>query len=77
MNRQLLTLPFILAILIMRIKPNINNLSTSKSPKIWHNLKEGFIFVYNFVPIKSILILQIIVCFMAMTYVNLMPMFAK
>jgi MFS family permease len=70
-------LPFIVAILTMRIKPNINNLSTSKSPKIWHNLKEGFIFVYNFVPIKSILILQIIVCFMAMTYVNLIPIFAK
>jgi MFS family permease len=70
-------LPFILAILTIRIKPNINNLSTSKSAKIWHNLKEGFIFLYNFLPIKSILILQIIVCFMAMTYVNLMPIFAK
>ena len=70
-------LPFILAILTMRIKSNINYLSTSKSPKIWHNLKEGFIFVYNFMPIKSILILQITVCFMAMTYVNLMSIFSR
>jgi MFS family permease len=67
--------PFILAILTIQIKPNTNNLSTS--PKIWHNLKEGFIFAYNFIPIKFILILQITVCFMAMTYVNLMPIFAK
>jgi len=67
-------LPFISAILTMQIKPK---LSTSKSTKIWHNLKEGFIFAYNFIPIKFILILQITVCFMAMTYVNLMPIFAK
>jgi len=70
-------LPFIVAILTMVIKPNINNPSKSASTKIWHNLKEGFIFVYNFMPIRYILILQIIVCFMAMTYVNLMPVFAK
>ncbi len=70
-------LPFILAIFTMRIKTNINIGSISKPPKIWHNLKEGFIFVYNFLPIKSILILQIIVCFMAMTHVNLIPIFAR
>ncbi|MBD2138412.1 MFS transporter [Anabaena sp. FACHB-1237] len=70
-------LPFMLVIFTIRIKPNINNPSKSESTKIWHNLKEGFIFVYNFVPIRSILILQVIVCFMAMTYVNMMPMFAK
>ncbi|MBD2567939.1 MFS transporter [Anabaena lutea FACHB-196] len=70
-------LPFVSAILTMQIKPNINNLSTSNSTKILHNLKEGFIFAYSFIPIKSILILQIVVCFMAMTYVNLMPIFAK
>jgi MFS family permease len=70
-------LPFISAILTIQIRPNINNFSTAKSIKIWHNLKEGFIFAYNFLPIKSILILQIIICFMAMTYVNLIPIFAK
>lgn len=68
-------LPFISAILTMKINLSIN--TESSSTKIWHNLKEGFIFAYNFIPIKSILILQIIVCFMAMTYVNLMPIFAK
>ncbi|WP_413172414.1 MFS transporter [Anabaena azotica] len=70
-------LPFISAILTIQIKANINNLSISKSVKIWHNLKEGFIFAYSFIPIKSILILQITVCFMAMTYVNLIPVFVK
>ena len=72
-------LPFLFAILTMQIKPNIYSLSksSSNSKKIWHNLKEGFVFVYNFIPIKFILILQITVCFMAMTYVNLMPIFAK
>ncbi|MBD2629419.1 MFS transporter [Trichormus variabilis] len=70
-------LPFISAMLTVQIKPTINNLSTSKSAKIWHNLKEGFIFAHNFTPIKYILILQIIVCFMAMTYVNLIPVFTK
>jgi MFS family permease len=72
-------LPFLSAILTMQIKPNIYSLSksNSNSKKIWHNLKEGFVFAYNFIPIKFILILQITVCFMAMTYVNLMPIFAK
>lgn len=73
-------LPFVLVIFTMRIRTNINISSISnrsKPPKIWHNLKEGFIFVYNFVPIKAILILQITVCFMAMTYVNLIPIFTK
>ncbi|BAZ83537.1 MFS transporter [Sphaerospermopsis kisseleviana CS-549] len=70
-------LPFILVIFTMQIKTNINISSISKPPKIWYNLKEGFIFVYNFVPIKAILILQMIVCFMAMTHVNLIPIFAK
>ncbi|MBE9057633.1 MFS transporter [Sphaerospermopsis sp. LEGE 08334] len=68
-------LPFISAILTMKINLSINTESSSK--KIWHNLKEGFIFAYNFTPIKFILILQIIVCFMAMTYINMMPIFAK
>ncbi|HLO84090.1 MAG TPA: MFS transporter [Nostocaceae cyanobacterium] len=70
-------LPFISAILTAKIKPNINHLSTVKSQKIWSNLKEGFVFVYNFLPIKYILLLQIQVCFMSMIYVNLLPVFTK
>lgn len=70
-------IPFISAILTAKIKPNINHLSTVKSQKIWSNLKEGFVFVYNFLPIKYILLLQIQVCFMSMIYVNLLPVFTK
>lgn len=69
-------LPFISALLTIRINPSINNSSTQK-PKIWQNLKEGFVYAYEFLPIKMVLALQILICFMAMTHVNLVPIFAK
>ncbi|GJD19816.1 hypothetical protein RIVM261_047720 [Rivularia sp. IAM M-261] len=69
-------LPFISAILTVKIQSIPNN-SVAKKAQVWDNLKEGFVYAYNFVPIKCVLILQIIICFMAMTYVNLMPIFAK
>ncbi|AFY31761.1 MFS transporter [Calothrix sp. PCC 7507] len=69
-------LPFLSAILTVKVSSFPQEASGKKS-KIWQNLKEGFIFAYEFLPIKFALILQIIVCFMGMTYVNLMPIFAK
>lgn len=69
-------LPFLSAILTIQVKPVLTNLSEQKT-KIWQNLKEGFVFAYDFLPIKSVLTLQIVICFMAMTHVNLMPIFAK
>lgn len=69
-------LPFLSAILTIQVKPVLKNFSDQKN-KIWPNLKEGFVFAYDFLPIKSVLALQIVICFMAMTHVNLMPMFAK
>lgn len=69
-------LPFLSAILTIQVKPVLNKLSDRKA-KIWQNLKEGFVFAYDFFPIKAVLGLQIVICFMAMTHVNLMPIFAK
>ncbi|MBN3960893.1 MFS transporter [Nostoc sp. NMS8] len=69
-------LPFVSAILTVKVNPVIHNASNHKS-QIWNNLKEGFVYAYKFLPIKYLLILQIIVCFMGMTYVNLVPIFAQ
>ncbi|QHG19113.1 MFS transporter [Nostoc sp. ATCC 53789] len=69
-------LPFISAILTIKVNPVINNSSTQK-PQIWKNLKEGFVYAYDFLPIKHLLILQIVICFMGMTHVNLVPIFAQ
>lgn len=69
-------LPFLSAILTVKVNPIINN-SFSQKFQIWKNLKEGFIYAYEFLPIKYLLILQIIICFMGMTHVNLVPIFAQ
>ncbi|HEY9801472.1 MAG TPA: MFS transporter [Leptolyngbyaceae cyanobacterium] len=69
-------LPFLSAILTSEVK-SISDSAANKKPRIWENLKEGFVFAYDFLPIEYLLMLQILVCFMAMTYVNLTPIFAK
>ncbi|MEH1945502.1 MAG: MFS transporter [Nostoc sp.] len=69
-------LPFLSAILTIKVNPVINN-SLSQKPQMWKNLKEGFVYAYEFLPIKYLLILQIIICFMGMTHVNLVPIFAQ
>ena len=69
-------LPLLSAILTVRIKPLPKN-SLAQKPQIWKNLKEGFTFAYDFLPIKYALMLQMLICFMAMTYVNLIPIFVK
>ncbi|OUL35903.1 MFS transporter [Nostoc sp. T09] len=69
-------IPFISAILTAQLKSDFNNYSLKKT-NIWQNLKEGFAFSYNFLPIRYVLILQILICFMVMTHVNLMPVFVK
>lgn len=68
-------LPFLSAILTVKLNSNYHN-SSGQKPQIWQNLKEGFVFTYKFLPIKFVLMLQILVCFMGMTYVNLMPIFS-
>jgi MFS family permease len=69
-------IPFISAILTTRIK-DVHKDSSSQKTSFWKNLKEGFIFAYEFVPIRYVFVLQIVVCFMAMTHVNLMPIFTQ
>ncbi|MEJ1937463.1 MFS transporter, partial [Nostoc sp. NIES-2111] len=69
-------LPFLSAILTSKIK-SLPESASKRKPQIWENLKEGFVFAYEFLPIKYLLMLQVLVCFMAMTYVNLTPIFAK
>ncbi|QSJ19970.1 MFS transporter [Nostoc sp. UHCC 0702] len=69
-------IPFLSSILTIQVKPIINNSLVSKT-QIWQNLKEGFVFAYELLPIKYVLMLQILICFMAMTHVNLIPIFAK
>ncbi|MHC5854328.1 MFS transporter [Nostoc sp.] len=43
---------------------------------IWQNLKEGFIYAYDFLPIRSILLLIALVSFLGMPYLRIMPVFA-
>ncbi|MBN3891741.1 MAG: MFS transporter [Nostoc sp. JL31] len=69
-------LPFVSAILTIKVNPVINN-SLGQKPQIWKNLKEGFVYAYEFLPIKYLLILQVTICFMGMTHVNLVPIFAQ
>ncbi|KYC34453.1 MFS transporter [Scytonema hofmannii PCC 7110] len=69
-------IPFISAILTTKIRAIPNKLSSDKTPFL-KTLKEGFVFAYDFLPIKYAFILQIIICFMAMTHVNLMPIFTQ
>ncbi|MDZ8094595.1 MAG: MFS transporter [Nostoc sp. DedQUE05] len=69
-------LPFVSAILTIKVNPVINN-SFAQKAKIWKNLKEGFVYAYEFLPIRYLLILQFIICFMGMTHVNLVPIFAQ
>ncbi|MHC5765375.1 MAG: MFS transporter [Nostoc sp.] len=69
-------LPFVSAILTIKVNPVINN-SLGQKPQMWKNLKEGFVYAYEFLPIKYLLILQVTICFMGMTHVNLVPIFAQ
>jgi MFS family permease len=69
-------LPFIFILLTAKIK-SVNHNSSLKKTNIFQNLQEGFVFAYDFLPIRYVLILQIIICFMVMTHVNLMPIFVR
>ncbi|MBD6619547.1 MFS transporter [Komarekiella sp. 'clone 1'] len=68
--------PFIFAILATQIK-SVSNSYSLKNTNIFQNLKEGFAFAYNFLPIRYVLTLQIVICFMVMTHVNLIPVFVR
>ncbi|MDZ8260806.1 MFS transporter [Nostoc sp. ChiQUE01b] len=42
----------------------------------WENLKVGFLYAYNFLPIRSILLLIALLSFLGMPYLRIMPVFA-
>lgn len=69
-------IPFLSVILTCQIKSFANNYLYQKN-QFFVKLNEGFIYINNFLPFKSVLLLQVLICFMAMSYINLMPIFAK
>jgi MFS family permease len=71
------TLSFIAVIgslLAMRITPLP---ARDHHPPVIRQLKEGFLYAYGFLPIRSILLLLALVSLMGMPYQVLMPIFAK
>ncbi|GAB1539768.1 MFS transporter [Scytonema sp. NUACC21] len=69
-------IPFISAILTTKIQ-SLPKKFLSQKTSFWKKLQEGFVYAYNFLPIRYVFALQMIICFMAMTYVNLMPIFTQ
>lgn len=49
---------------------------TPQSTSTWHHLKEGLIYVYNSVPIRSILLLLTVQGLFGVSYMALLPVFA-
>jgi MFS family permease len=64
----------ILSLLLMKLAPRTIKLSTNH---IWHDIKEGFSYAFNFMPIKSILLLLSLISLMGVPYQVLMPIFAR
>lgn len=67
-------LAVILALLAMQINPQSRAI---RDYKIWQEMKEGFVYVVNFLPIRSILLLMSLSSLVAMPYTLIMPVFAK
>lgn len=63
----------IAALSAMQLTPKPANPQSSST---WHNLKEGFIYVYHFLPIRSILLLLTIQGLFGIAYMALLPVFA-
>lgn len=64
----------IVSLFTMKIKPREINHSVSSGLR---GLKEGFVYAYNFIPIRIILFLLSIVSLMGAPYAVLMPVFAR
>lgn len=67
-------LAVIASLLLMRIVQK--DFSAHKS-SAWHALKEGFKYVYDFEPIRAIILLLALMSLMGMPYIVLMPIFAR
>ncbi len=68
-------LAVIMALAAMRIAPAAHRQRSRQH--ILHELHEGFLYAYEFGPIKSILLLLALISLMGMPYSVLMPVFAK
>jgi MFS family permease len=67
----------IASLLAMQVKARSNPVNQVTSfNDLLHRLAEGFRYAYNFVPMRSILLLLALVSFMGMQYVVLLPIFA-
>jgi MFS family permease len=64
----------IVALLAMRIKPRD---IAARNRKWMHGLKEGFDYVFGFMPIRAILFMIALVSLVGFPYLILMPIFAK
>lgn len=64
----------IYALYAIRLEPK---LIKPIAKKVVHELKQGFSYAYNFLPIRSILILLIVISFFAFPYIVLMPVIAR
>jgi MFS family permease len=64
----------IIALLYMKINARP---SETKKARFMKGLKEGFVYAFGFLPIRSILLLLSLVSLMGMQYAVLMPIFAK
>ncbi|MCB9249902.1 MAG: MFS transporter [Ignavibacteriales bacterium] len=64
----------IIGLLLMRIEPKIRE---AKKEKVLRGLKEGVKYAYDFIPIRTLLILIAIISLSGMPYTVLMPIFAK
>ena len=67
-------IPIIAALLAMKI---ISKISQTKETNFLKSLKEGFSYVFGFVPIRYIMLLLALASLMGAPYSTLMPVFAK
>jgi MFS family permease len=65
----------IIGLLLMRFSHKIPQFTTS-SMKPLQRIKEGFVYAFDFLPIRSILLLMVMFSLMVMPYSTLMPIFA-
>lgn len=65
--------PVIASILMMKLKPH----QAKPAGNVMHGLREGFEYAFGFVPVRSLLLLVAIVSLWGMSYLVLLPVFAR
>lgn len=61
---------------LLAIKVPLKEVLTRSYTDLWARIKEGFTYAFEFLPIRSILMMMALVSFMGMPYKALMPIFA-